>query len=140
MVLGGRPKMGHSDSGFAPQSYQKVGGFGPQGVRCRPLNIDLKIVSFHPEGQGWLVSLGRPHLGQKGLKKRIQQRLWSPQQVLLSLQPGHPRGPLPRPGALFLRKSHSPRSQPLSHGSKARKMTTGSSSPFISIAYLIAHI
>ena len=47
------------------------------------------------EGEWWLVSLGRPHLGQKGPKKRTQQRLWSTQQVLLSLQPGHSRGPLP---------------------------------------------
>ena len=100
---------------------RKLWAFGPRVSVVRPqTERDLKlIVSFHPEaefgaggyhsavehliaeGEWWLVSLGRPHLGQKAPKKRTQQRLWSTQQVLLSLQPGHSRGPLPRPGALF---------------------------------------
>lgn len=92
---------------------RKMGALGPRVSVVRPqTERDLKlIVSFHPEGEWWgyhsvveyltaegewwLVSLGRPHLGQKGPKKRTQQRLWSTQQVLLSLQPGHSRGPLP---------------------------------------------
>ena len=92
---------------------RKLGALGPRVSVVRPqTERDLKlIVSFHPEGEWWgyhsvveyliaegewwLVSLGRPHLGQKGPKKRTQQRLWSTQQVLLSLQPGQSRGPLP---------------------------------------------
>ena len=88
-------------------------GFGPQGVCCKAPNRERPEANcllpsrgewwgYHSvveyltaEGEWWLVSLGRPHLAQKGPKKRTQQRLWSTQQVLLSLQKGHSRGPLP---------------------------------------------